>query len=118
MSDSVLYSEENLQALRGLQWLTRVPLRLKAAQEAVSNLSIDAFQASQAKGYRFTTLCSDYGQVQQRWVVFESAVSRQQDLKLLDKQVKKAEAASVSSSPAKTLPSPSTTASVPWSTKN
>ena len=92
VSDSALYSEENLQALRGLQWLTRVPLRLKAAQEAVSNLSIDAFQGSQTKGYRFATLCSDYGQVQQRWVVFESAVSRQQDLKLLDKQVKKAEA--------------------------
>jgi transposase len=38
VADSALYSAENLQALRGLQWLTRVPLTLKAATDLVSTL--------------------------------------------------------------------------------
>ncbi len=45
VADSALYSEENLQKLGSLQWLTRVPLTLKQAQELVEELTQEAFQS-------------------------------------------------------------------------
>lgn len=91
VADCALYSEENLQRLGALRWLTRVPMTIKSAQQAVSELCVDAFQASEREGYRYATLCSDYGQVQQRWIVFESENSRNSDLKTLEKRLKKAQ---------------------------
>ena len=45
VADSALYSEESLRKLGALQWLTRVPLTLKQAQELVEELSQEAFQS-------------------------------------------------------------------------
>jgi transposase len=92
VADSALYSAENLKRLGSLQWLTRVPLTLKSAQQAVSEVSPDTFQACKHEGYRYATLCSDYAQVPQRWVIFESEKSRASDLKALEKRVRKADA--------------------------
>ena len=39
VADSALYSEENLQQLSGLRWLTRVPLTLTTASELVNTLA-------------------------------------------------------------------------------
>jgi transposase len=38
VADSALYSQENLQQLSGIRWLTRVPLTLNAASELVNQL--------------------------------------------------------------------------------
>jgi transposase len=91
VADSALYSQENLQRLGSLQWLTRVPMTVKSAQEAVKEVSASAFQACEREGYRYATLCNNYGQVRQRWLVFESENSRNRDLKTLEKQLKKAQ---------------------------
>ena len=49
VADSALYSEENLQRLSGLRWLTRVPLTLKAASALVNQLP-EAAAAHGAQG--------------------------------------------------------------------
>lgn len=85
VADSALYSEENLQQLSGLRWLTRVPLTLNAASELVNQLPESALAPTQLKGYRIATVCCDYGGVQQRWFVVESQERKQADLKKLDK---------------------------------
>lgn len=85
VADSALYSEENLQQLSSLQWLTRVPLTLKMASELVSHVPAAAFVDTGLKGYRIATVCCDYGGVQQRWFVVESQERQQSDLKKLDK---------------------------------
>jgi transposase len=90
VADSALYSEDNLQQLTGLRWLTRVPLTLHAASELVNQLSDSALQATELKGYRITTVCCDYGGVRQRWFVVESQERKQADLKQLDKTLAKA----------------------------
>jgi len=80
VADSALYSAANLQALTGLQWLTRVPLTLTAATDLVSRLPDSALQDTEVPGYRIASVCSDYGGVPQRWFVVESEARRQADL--------------------------------------
>lgn len=87
VADSALYSEENLEKLSGLQWLTRVPLTLKAASQLVSELPDAALLATQHQGYRIATVCCEYGGVQQRWLVVESRERQKSDLKKLQKTV-------------------------------
>jgi transposase len=92
VADSALYSEENLQKLGSLQWLTRVPLTIKQAQELVEDLTQEAFQSCEREGYRWASVDSEYAQIPQRWLVFESEKSRSQALKSLEKKLKKTEA--------------------------
>lgn len=90
VADSALYSEANLQALSGLQWLTRVPLTLTAAIDLVSTLPDSVLQATDRSGYRIASVCSDYGGVQQRWFVVESEARRSADLAQLERTIAKA----------------------------
>ena len=90
VADSALYSAANLQALTGLQWLTRVPLTLTAATDLVSRLPDSALQDTEVPGYRIASVCSDYGGVPQRWFVVESEARRQADLAQLERTIAKA----------------------------
>lgn len=85
VADSALYSQENLQQLSGLRWLTRVPLTLNAASELVNTLSESAFSSTELEGYQIATVCCSYGGVQQRWFVVESQERKKSDMKQLDK---------------------------------
>ena len=91
VADAALYSEENLERLGNLRWLTRVAMTIKSAKEAVREIPTSAFHHCEPEGYRYATLCSNYGGVKQRWMVFESEKSRASDLKALEKRIKKAE---------------------------
>ncbi len=90
VADAALYSEANLQSLSGLQWLTRVPLTLKAATEVVSQLPASALQPTTLAGYAVATVCTEYGGVPQRWLVVESQARKQADLQKLDKRLAQA----------------------------
>lgn len=92
VADSALYSEQNLQQLSGLRWLTRVPLTLNAASELISQLTDPAFETTELEGYRIATVCCNYGGVQQRWLVVESQKRKEADLKKLDKTLTQATA--------------------------
>ncbi len=39
--DSALYSQDNLQLIEHLKWITRVPMTIKKAQELVQNVEIE-----------------------------------------------------------------------------
>ncbi len=75
---SALYSQANLQSMAGLNWLTRVPLTLKEAQQSIE--PANDFQPSELKGYSIAQSCSDYGGVKQRWFIILSAKRRISDL--------------------------------------
>ncbi|UCH27364.1 MAG: IS1634 family transposase [Trueperaceae bacterium] len=45
IADSALYTQENLQALSNLRWVTRVPLTLKEAKRVLDDVSEDAFMS-------------------------------------------------------------------------
>jgi transposase len=89
VSDAALYSQENLHAMHGLQWLSRVPLTLTQAQRCIE--SATAFNPSRLKGYRIAESRSDYGAVVQRWLIVESKKRRIRDLEQLDTQLENAQ---------------------------
>ncbi|MCG9890815.1 MAG: IS1634 family transposase [Thermosynechococcaceae cyanobacterium MS004] len=85
IADGALYSTDNLKAMTGLQWLTRVPLSIKEASSLVN--STVALTASVIKGYTFAESSSEYGGVSQRWILIESEQRRKSDLKQLAKKI-------------------------------
>jgi transposase len=91
VADSALYSASNLSMLTNLKWLTRVPLSLKQAQQLVSQLNESEFHQSSVTGYSWSEHKSNYGGIEQRWLVVESSLRRDADRRKLEKKLKKAE---------------------------
>jgi transposase len=85
VADAALYSEENLVAMSGLKWLTRVPLSIKAAGELVGITT--GLQPSKLQGYTIAESVSEYGGVSQRWILVGSEARRKSDIKKLDKKL-------------------------------
>ena len=72
-------------------WLSRVPETLKEAKALVS-LSADELEWSdQGKGYQTARYQSNYGEVQQRWLLVYSEQAHQREIKTLEKQLDKQE---------------------------
>jgi transposase len=78
--DAAFYSEPNLQQVGVLQWLTRVPQTLGAAQKLIgAEVSQLKEVPCQLEGYRLWQQSQSYGDVEQRWILVESQERRQQD---------------------------------------
>jgi transposase len=86
VADSALYSEENLQKLSQttIKWITRVPAPVTAAQEALATVDPEAMLPLRA-GYRYHSLASCYGGIEQRWVLIYSERRRPQAQRTVDK---------------------------------
>jgi transposase len=73
VADAALYSAENLASLGELRWLCRVPKTLAEARRVLAETPPEAFVRSELhEGYRIARARSDYGGVEQRWLVVES----------------------------------------------
>lgn len=96
VADSALYCQENLQALAGLRWLSRVPATLNEAKEHLQDTSDAAFVASRIAGYRIASVESEYGGMKQRWLGVESEKRKASDLQQLSEQVAKGQKAAQS----------------------
>jgi transposase len=92
VADTALYSAPNLSMLTNLRWLTRVPLSLKQSQQLVSQLNEAEFTSCSVSGYSWSEHKSNYGGIEQRWLVVESRLRRESDLRKLEKKLKKAKA--------------------------
>jgi transposase len=73
VADSALYSADNLASLGNLRWLCRVPRTLGEARRALAQTPREEFvQSSLHEGYRIAQIESNYGGVDQRWMVVHS----------------------------------------------
>ncbi|MBD1882410.1 IS1634 family transposase, partial [Microcoleus vaginatus] len=91
VADSALYTAKNLETIKNLKWLSRVPLGVKQAKNLISQLTEAEFVESKIPGYRWSQQHSDYGGIPQRWLVVESAQRRQSDLRRIEKEIQKLE---------------------------
>lgn len=66
-----------------------MPATLSAAQILLENMNEEAFAASTVTGYRIAECCSDYGGVQQCWLVVESEARKEADFKQFEKRLAK-----------------------------
>ncbi len=89
VADSALYTAENLSAMAEMKWITRVPLSIKEAQDKICNIEESEWKDSQIKGYKIATRTSEYANIKQRWLVIESEIRKQADLKKIVKRVEK-----------------------------
>ena len=91
VADSALYTAENLGLMTNLNWLSRVPAKVKLAKNLMSRLRSEDLTVSTISGYKFSEQKSDYGGIEQRWLVVESEARRQSDIKRLNKKIQQAE---------------------------
>jgi len=83
--DSAGYSETNLKTLQNMLWLMRVPETLAEAKHLVRET--DRAQMTELEpGYWGKEVKSEYGGVDQRWLVVFSQAAYERELKTLDKK--------------------------------
>ncbi len=87
VGDSALYSKDNLELLKQIQWLTRVPLSIKEAKNLVSTVKNSEFKNSEIPGYSWLERESNYGGIRQRWLVVKSEARTESDLTSLEKKI-------------------------------
>ena len=91
--DSAGYSEDNLKAMEKVHWLTRVPETLKQAKELVAGTPKADMQPLE-EGYWGKEVTSQYGGIQQRWlIVYSEAAQQREEHGLERKQAKELETA-------------------------
>jgi transposase len=89
VADSALYTAKNLEAMKGLKWITRVPLSIKLAQNKILEIEPHEWIDSQKVGYKIAEREAEYGNIKQRWLIIESEERKKSSLKQVDKQVEK-----------------------------
>ena len=91
VADSALSTQENLQLLTNIKWLSRVPFRIESATKLVENLDTSSLIQSHIQGYRYQgyqEVEKTYAGILQRWLVVESQKRRESNLKYLEKKIK------------------------------
>jgi transposase len=83
--------------MTGIKWITRVPLSIKSAQDKILDIQESEWQLSSKKGYKIAERASEYGNIQQRWLVIESDLRKQASIKQIDKEVNKQESSAQAS---------------------
>jgi transposase len=89
VADAALYNAKNISSLFGTRWLSRVPMTIGLAKELVSTLLSTNFISSSLTGYYYSVVKSNYGGVEQRWLVVESTERKESDLRKLEKRISK-----------------------------
>ena len=91
VADAALYTQENLQYLGNIEWLTRVPLTISTAQKLVREINANTLTPSTQAGYSYKEVKETYGGVEQRWLIVESQKRRgsEADLESLERRIEK-----------------------------
>lgn len=89
VADAALYNAKNISSLSGMRWLCRVPMTIGLAKEVISTLLSTDFISSSLTGYYYSVIKSNYGGVEQRWLVVESTERKESDLRKLEKRISK-----------------------------
>lgn len=87
IADAALYNAKNLSLLSGMKWLCRAPMTIGEVKELVSTLLSPDFIISSVPGYYYAVRKSNYGGVEQRWLVVESIERKESDLRQLEKRI-------------------------------
>lgn len=87
VADSALYSQDNLETMKGMQWLTRVPATIKETRTISKSICESDWKESSIQGYRTAKTKSNYGGIEQRWIVVESEKRKQSDIEQMKKKI-------------------------------
>jgi transposase len=89
--DSAFYSAKNIVECSDLKWVTRVPETVKEVKTLYSSIDRNAMTIA-GNGYQYLTVESEYGDVQQRWLIVHSEHAYEREIKTFEKNLEKARA--------------------------
>lgn len=92
VADAALYGEHNLQTLKGLSWVSRVPQTLKEARAVLEESDEQSSRPSGREGYSLAEMRTDYAGVFQRWVIVSSEGRAERMANQLDRRLDREEA--------------------------
>jgi len=84
IADSALYTPKILQEMVDCLWITRVPETIKLTHQLIDAIAPELMEISDKKSVR--SLCCQYAEIKQRWLVIYSPESRQRATKTANKQ--------------------------------
>ena len=93
-------SQENIQLISNLKWITRVPMTLKKTKEIIGSY-LEKVKVSpetdpniqeltrefQKKGYKWLEQKVTYAGIKQRWLIVESAERKQSNIQKLNSKI-------------------------------
>ncbi len=89
VADSALYSKEKLLKQSNYLWLSRVPEIITEARELVEKEATEIDWEECEKGYKMSSFSSNYGEVEQRWLLVYSEQSYAREKKTFDRKLEK-----------------------------
>jgi len=80
ITDSALYSEESINTLSNVKWITRIPGTLNEVKALYKSIQPEQMQKSALEGYSYLEIGNYYGGLRQRWlVVFSKAAYKREE---------------------------------------
>jgi transposase len=91
IADSALYTKDGLLKSNDYNWLTRVPETIKEAKALVQQPDEQVEWQVLNERYKIAPFSSNYGDIQQRWLLIFSQDSFEREQKTVEKNIKKKE---------------------------
>ena len=88
VADAAMYDKKLLD-YKALRWISRVPSTIKEARELCSKDFKDCQWQKLDSNYKYITVISNYGDIDQRWQLIYSDVSYSKQIKTLEKNITK-----------------------------
>jgi transposase len=86
VSDSALYTLDNIQTMKNMKWLTRVPENISESKKLLE--SSDTFEWTKINdNYYYKLATSEYGGIKQRWIVIRSEAAYKKEMETFEKKL-------------------------------
>ena len=90
VADSSFFTSDNLDQMKHISWISRVPMTIKKATEVIVKIHQEGgWIQSEQSGYKYREQKVNYHGIEQRWLVVESEKRKESDLLKLEKNIKK-----------------------------
>ena len=89
IADSALYSKEKLLKDNDYLWVSRVPASIKAAQDILNQPDNEVKWKDWGENYKIATFPSDYGEIEQRWLLVFSEAAYKREAVTLERKLEK-----------------------------
>ena len=90
VADSSFFTSDNLNEMKHISWISRVPMTIKKATEIIVKISQEGgWIEGEQSGYKYREQKENYHGIEQRWLVVESEKRKESDLLKLEKNIKK-----------------------------
>ncbi len=86
IADSALYTADRLLKHDSIEWISRVPEAIKEAKNLVEQSDKSFDWHDEGKGYRWSEVKSNYGKIEQRWIVVSSEQTYNREKKTLERK--------------------------------